>query len=170
MEHLLSNPRYMNDFSKALAAEVRILLQEVGKLRDEKRALQFEVSELLAMKARHGADGEYHPEWRPPHEPPAAIAPPPEPEPPSQELVLHQEAKSGWRAVPKKHERKPREPRAPKVKMPEPPPPPPAPVPQANIPSWASWRPNPLYHPQPRQAAAPAPPPGLFGPPSPPPR
>ncbi|KAG8833739.1 hypothetical protein FRC20_009407 [Serendipita sp. 405] len=69
--------------SKALAAEVRILLQEVGKLRDEKRALQFEVSELLAMKvsikatidqvvivanvigqqARHGADGEYHPEW-----------------------------------------------------------------------------------------------------------
>ncbi|KIM24997.1 hypothetical protein M408DRAFT_331470 [Serendipita vermifera MAFF 305830] len=36
--------------SKALAAEVRILLQEVGKLRDEKRALQFEVSELLAAK------------------------------------------------------------------------------------------------------------------------
>jgi hypothetical protein len=36
--------------SKALAAEVRILLQEVGKLRDEKRALQFEVAELLATK------------------------------------------------------------------------------------------------------------------------
>ena len=36
--------------SKALAAEVRILLQEVGKLRDEKRALQYEVSELLAAK------------------------------------------------------------------------------------------------------------------------
>ncbi|KAG8802228.1 hypothetical protein FRC17_006458, partial [Serendipita sp. 399] len=135
--------------SKALAAEVRILLQEVGKLRDEKRALQFEVSELLAMKvsidatidratmkfnvtgqqARHSADGEYHPEWRPPHEPPAALAPPPpEPEAPSQELVLHQEAKSGWRALPKKHERKPREPRVPKAKMPEPPPPP-APAP-----------------------------------------
>lgn len=37
--------------SKALAAEVRILLQEVGKLRDEKRALQYEVAELLAAKA-----------------------------------------------------------------------------------------------------------------------
>ena len=36
--------------SKALAAEVRILLQEVGKLRDEKRALQYEVAELLASK------------------------------------------------------------------------------------------------------------------------
>lgn len=36
--------------SKALAAEVRILLQEVGKLRDEKRALQYEVAELLAAK------------------------------------------------------------------------------------------------------------------------
>jgi hypothetical protein len=33
--------RYLNDFSKALASEVRILLQEVGKLRDERRALQL---------------------------------------------------------------------------------------------------------------------------------
>ena len=32
--------RYLNDFSKALANEVRILLAEVGKLRDERRALQ----------------------------------------------------------------------------------------------------------------------------------
>ena len=32
--------RYLTDFSKALASEVRILLQEVGKLRDERRALQ----------------------------------------------------------------------------------------------------------------------------------
>ena len=32
--------RYINDFSKALASEVRILLQEVGKLRDERRQLQ----------------------------------------------------------------------------------------------------------------------------------
>ncbi|PSR73233.1 hypothetical protein PHLCEN_2v10893 [Hermanssonia centrifuga] len=33
-------PKYLNDFSKALASEVRILLQEVGKLRDERRQLQ----------------------------------------------------------------------------------------------------------------------------------
>ena len=32
--------RYLNDFSKALAGEVRILLAEVGKLRDERRQLQ----------------------------------------------------------------------------------------------------------------------------------
>ena len=32
--------RYINDFSKALASEVRILLAEVGKLRDERRQLQ----------------------------------------------------------------------------------------------------------------------------------
>lgn len=32
--------RYLNDFSKALAGEVRILLDEVGKLRDERRQLQ----------------------------------------------------------------------------------------------------------------------------------
>jgi len=33
--------RYLNDFSKALASEVRILLAEVGKLRDERRQLQL---------------------------------------------------------------------------------------------------------------------------------
>ena len=32
--------RYLNDFSKALAGEVRVLLAEVGKLRDERRQLQ----------------------------------------------------------------------------------------------------------------------------------
>lgn len=37
---LTMEPRYINDFSKALASEVRILLDEVGKLRDERRALQ----------------------------------------------------------------------------------------------------------------------------------
>ncbi|KAJ7327854.1 hypothetical protein DFH08DRAFT_884113 [Mycena albidolilacea] len=31
-------PKYINDFSKALAGEVKILLAEVGKLRDERRA------------------------------------------------------------------------------------------------------------------------------------
>lgn len=39
--------RYINDFSKALAGEVRILLQEVGKLRDERRQLQQYVFQQL---------------------------------------------------------------------------------------------------------------------------
>jgi len=72
----------LNDFSKALASEVRILLQEVGKLRDERRALQqyvhpqslrptpsnaicSEIAELMAVKAKHSAGGEYSPDWRP---------------------------------------------------------------------------------------------------------
>jgi hypothetical protein len=42
--------------SKALAQEVRILLQEVGKLRDERRQLQFEVAELLAVKVNSPID------------------------------------------------------------------------------------------------------------------
>jgi hypothetical protein len=32
--------KYLDDFSKALSEEVRMLLKEVGKLREEKRALQ----------------------------------------------------------------------------------------------------------------------------------
>lgn len=32
--------QYLDDFSKALSEEVRMLLKEVGKLREEKRALQ----------------------------------------------------------------------------------------------------------------------------------
>jgi hypothetical protein len=66
--------------------------------------------------------------------------PAPEPEPPSDALVLHSEAKSGWHKVSKKPERKPREPRK---KAPPPEPAPVAPVqlpPQPNLPSWASWK------------------------------
>jgi len=58
-------PKYLNDFSKALASEVRILLAEVGKLRDERRALQFEIAELMSVKSKHGAGGEYAPHWKP---------------------------------------------------------------------------------------------------------
>lgn len=32
--------QYLDEFSKALASEVRMLLGEVGKLREERRALQ----------------------------------------------------------------------------------------------------------------------------------
>jgi hypothetical protein len=37
---LTAAPQYLDEFSKALASEVRMLLGEVGKLREEKRALQ----------------------------------------------------------------------------------------------------------------------------------
>ncbi|KNZ76522.1 hypothetical protein J132_09994 [Termitomyces sp. J132] len=129
-------PKYLNDFSKALATEVRILLAEVGKLRDERRALQYEIAELMQMKSKHGAGGEFAPDWRPsapmleaPPPPPAIEGPPPAPTP----------APPGWRVVHKRPERKPRMIKAsPPVPAPAPVPAPPPPKPE--MPAWAQWR------------------------------
>jgi len=169
-------PKYINDFSKALASEVRILLAEVGKLRDERRALQYEIAELMAVKSKHGAGGEYSPDWRP--EIKAIEGPPPE-EPPAPVLAPDDQvqARPGWRTI---HKRKPKAITA----APAAPPPPAqaavaAPSPQPSrqeLPAWAQWRPNPLLAPAsvtPAGAGAlsPAPnKPGLFGPPTPPPK
>ncbi|KAJ7821162.1 hypothetical protein B0H13DRAFT_1555131, partial [Mycena leptocephala] len=54
---------YLDEFSKALASEVRMLLGEVGKLREERRALQRELGYLLCMKAKYGSGGEFEPDW-----------------------------------------------------------------------------------------------------------
>ncbi|KAG5717150.1 hypothetical protein E4T56_gene3960 [Termitomyces sp. T112] len=164
-------PKYLNDFSKALATEVRILLAEVGKLRDERRALQYEIAELMQMKSKHGAGGEFAPDWRPsaptleaPPPPPAIEGPPPAPTP----------APPGWRVVHKRPERKPRMIKAPPP-VPAPAPVPAPPPPKPEMPAWAQWRPNPLLAPTPIPAAlglSPAPPvrAGLFGPSTPPPK
>lgn len=52
---------YLDDFSKALSGEVRVLLKEVGDLRESRRALYMELAELLLMKGRQstlqGPDG-----------------------------------------------------------------------------------------------------------------
>ncbi|KAF8432957.1 hypothetical protein L210DRAFT_3557164 [Boletus edulis BED1] len=170
-------PKYLNDFSKALAGEVRILLAEVGKLRDERRQLQFEIAELMAVKSKHGAGGEYSPNWTPPSQeppapPPVATTPPPiDDGPPIQ-------ARPAWKVVHKSTRRE----RAPKSL------PAPAPVPTSvpaieapkpNVPAWAQWRPNPaILPPAPVPAPGPISPrpmtpaarPGLFGPPTPPPK
>lgn len=47
---------YLDDFSKALSSEVRALLKEVGDLRETRRALYYELAELLLLKGRqsHG--------------------------------------------------------------------------------------------------------------------
>ncbi|KAL4253232.1 hypothetical protein ABKN59_004760 [Abortiporus biennis] len=167
-------PKYLNDFSKALASEVRILLDEVGKLRDERRQLQYEIAELMAVKSKHGAGGEYTPDWMPKREPTPPPASPPPP-PPAIEDV--QPARPAWRTVHKRPERK-HKPKALPAPSPAQPPaaiPPPPPPPQSNLPAWAQWRPNPLLAaPQPQAGAplsSPAPPrQGLFGPPTPPPQ
>ncbi|KAI0305118.1 hypothetical protein B0F90DRAFT_1701450 [Multifurca ochricompacta] len=172
-----ATPKYLNDFSKALASEVRILLQEVGKLRDERRALQHEIAELMAVKAKHSAGGEYSPDWRPkylpeelmPHDP--APPPPPPEEPPAPEGP----ARPAWRTVIKRPEpsaggRRKGKAAAAAAPPPAPPPPPPAiEAPRPELPSWAQWRPNPNVHPvvrgpTPSQAVMQAPPrQGLFG-------
>ncbi|KZT26134.1 hypothetical protein NEOLEDRAFT_1162485 [Neolentinus lepideus HHB14362 ss-1] len=175
----VTTPKYLNDFSKALASEVRILLEEVGKLRDERRALQFEIAELMSMKSKHGAGGEYSPDWRPREAEPSP-PPPPAPEPlPVEEPALPREAKPGWRVVPPKREGRRRhghQQQSQAVVPASPPPAPPPEPPKPNLPAWAQWRPNPLIVAPLPQAAAPSSPGpvvqrrGLFGPPSPPPQ
>ncbi|KAA1474583.1 hypothetical protein DENSPDRAFT_841187 [Dentipellis sp. KUC8613] len=167
-------PKYINDFSKALAGEVRILLQEVGKLRDERRALQHEIAELMALKSKHGAGGEYSPDWRP-KEPLPDVSPPPPP-PPEVMDGPPAPARPAWRTVNKRPERKHKS-KTPATPAPAPPaqlmPPEP---PKPDLPSWAQWRPNPLLAPQaraptPSQAVVQAPVrAGLFGPTTPPPQ
>ncbi|KAK7017715.1 hypothetical protein R3P38DRAFT_2985066 [Favolaschia claudopus] len=161
-------PKFIIDFSKALANEVKILLGEVGKLRDEKRALEFEISELMAIKAKHSGSGAmYASGWMPP--PPAPEAPP-APEPPAAPPAP---APGGWRTV---HPAPvPRRKLMKAVAAPPPPPAPAPPPPAPDLPAWAQWRPNPLLNPG--TAAGPAvavvvPPvrTGLFGTRTPPPK
>jgi len=168
---LTEAPKYLNDFSKALASEVRILLQEVGKLRDERRALQFEIAQLMAMKSQHGPGGEFAPDWKP--ETPAMPPPPPPPGPPAP-VEDPPQAKPGWRVIenPRKIERKKKQPKT------LAPPAPPAPIepPKPVAPSWGQWKgtdhPNPHLMPKPVVPPLAMPPkvPGLFGPRTPPPQ
>ncbi|KAJ3876395.1 hypothetical protein F5051DRAFT_411707 [Lentinula edodes] len=191
-------PKHIYDFSKALAGEVRILLAEVGQLRDERRQLQYEIAEIMALKSKNtGSQEEYrgmpggmydHPDalayamagltFPPhPHDPLALtpVDPPPPQEPPAP-------ASPAWRTVHKRAERKPRTKKATDIpqSIPSPSQVPPLEIPKPNVPAWAQWRPNPLLSPTPRHGSfsggggpGPATPPpraGLFGPPSPPPK
>ena len=44
---LTYSKQYLDDFCKALSSEVKVLLGEVGKLREERRALQLYVSGFI---------------------------------------------------------------------------------------------------------------------------
>ncbi|KAG6890494.1 hypothetical protein C0992_000986 [Termitomyces sp. T32_za158] len=160
---------YLDEFSKALATEVRMLLGEVGKLREERRGLQHELGQLLVLRSKYGPGGEYDPDWcvyleaahrnrfllplRKPA-PGAPGGPPLDPQPPPPGPPAPEEgpppAKPGWRKV---------TPRVPRAKKPKkeaaPPPPPPAPAPQPGPSShphmyrgpdprasWAPWIPD----------------------------
>ncbi|KAF8954344.1 hypothetical protein BDZ97DRAFT_1677131, partial [Flammula alnicola] len=88
---------YLDEFSRALATEVRMLLGEVGKIREERRALQHEIGDLLCMKAKYGPGGEYEPDWKPPGPPPG---PPPPDMPPMPDIPdVQPPVKPAWRSV-----------------------------------------------------------------------
>jgi len=168
------NRNTVNDFTKGMAQEVRYLLSEIGKLRDQRRQLQYEIAELMAVRSKFSESGEFQPEWKPP-----AIEAPPEPAvPPVPEAIPA--VKPAWRVIsPQRPERKARtHPKAIAAA------PTPGPVvqeaPKPDVPAWAQWRPNPLLRPgsainSPSTAPAtiphePPPRAGLFGPSTPPPK
>ncbi|KAL7422370.1 hypothetical protein Q5752_003016 [Cryptotrichosporon argae] len=46
---------HVEEFKKLLSAEVNKSMRELGRVREEKKALQQEISDLFALKAKHGA-------------------------------------------------------------------------------------------------------------------
>ncbi|KAF8062278.1 hypothetical protein FPV67DRAFT_1654875 [Lyophyllum atratum] len=179
---------YLDEFSKALASEVRMLLGEVGKLREERRGLQHELGYLLCMKSKYGPGGEFEPDWKPapgtPGGPPMDPPQPPE-EPPAPEIPPP--AKPGWRKVTPRTPRirKPKKEAAPAPQPQPPQPPQPGPSSHSHMmyrgpdprTSWNAWIPDPNNRPSESSTPLPAPhllvpepqdrSPGLFGPRSP---
>ncbi|EIN14497.1 hypothetical protein PUNSTDRAFT_110579 [Punctularia strigosozonata HHB-11173 SS5] len=165
---------YLDEFSKALATEVRMLLGEVGKLREERRALQHEIGCLLCMRSKYGPDGEFNEGWKPPAAAPTE-APPPESVPAAPEEPIR--APPAWRTVRERgpSRRRRRDQSAPPAA------PQPVPTVAPSIPvvtqqgghtSWATWQPDPTYAPtppsrEPTLLVPEQPSPGLFGPRSP---
>ncbi|ESK83171.1 hypothetical protein Moror_14980, partial [Moniliophthora roreri MCA 2997] len=163
---------YLDDFSKALATEVRILLGEVGKLREERRGLQHEIGYLLCIRSKYGPGGEFEPDWKPapgqPGGPPVDEPPAPPPEPPAPPEIPA--ARPGWRNVyPRASRKKKKEAAAAAAAASAPPP---QPDPRAQTRSWATWQPDPHFVPtppsvEPTLLVPEASSPGLFGPRSP---
>ncbi|KZT28191.1 hypothetical protein NEOLEDRAFT_903158 [Neolentinus lepideus HHB14362 ss-1] len=168
---------YLDEFSKALASEVRMLLGEVGRLREERRNLQHEIGFLLCTRSKYGPGGEFDPEWRPenaaymagaPPAPPPEPIPEPGPPPPDEPLMA---ARPGWRTVlPRSTRRRRGGPAA----APEPQPVPVQEMPRPGVSSWATWQPDPAFLPSPSAIpeqqptlVVPEVPQGLFGPRSP---
>ncbi|KAH9053602.1 hypothetical protein EDB87DRAFT_1569206, partial [Lactarius vividus] len=140
---------YLDEFSKSLASEVRMLLGEVGKLREERRNIQFEIGTLLCLRSKYEAGGMFDPDWKPstgplapqqpadlpPDEPPA---PGPEPPRPGAWRSVHQR---GFKRTRKRSEARPA---GPVIETPmQPPPGPPMGPPPDRAQaagSWATWQ------------------------------
>ncbi|KAJ6462588.1 hypothetical protein C8R45DRAFT_841713 [Mycena sanguinolenta] len=154
---------YLDEFSKALATEVRMLLGEVGKLREERRALQHELGYLLCMKSKYGPGGEFEPDWKPP---PGAPGGPPldPPAPPPPDLP---QARPGWRTVAQRRGATARQRKTKKKDATVP-----LFDPRQQLRQWAVWQPDPSIVPtppahEPTLLVPDISSPGLFGPRSP---
>ncbi|KAI0922842.1 hypothetical protein AcV5_009716 [Taiwanofungus camphoratus] len=90
----------------------------------------------MAVKSKHGAGGEYTPDWRPkPEEPPRP--PSPGPPPPPSSVLGDGPARPAWRTVHKRENRQKAKAKA----LPPPDAPPPAlHAPPPNLPAWAQWK------------------------------
>ncbi|KAK1226342.1 hypothetical protein PQX77_010689 [Marasmius sp. AFHP31] len=142
------------------------------------RSFHSEIEELKQWKDRETAGLPI--EWLPPSlQPPAppALLPPPPPDPDAED---YEPARPAWRTVHKRADRKKKQKAITGGGPASPSPPPQTPPPMGGMPggfampSWAQWRPNPVYSPAPVSASPGSPlpasvnaKPGLFGPPSP---
>ncbi|KAJ3482018.1 hypothetical protein NLI96_g7278 [Meripilus lineatus] len=179
---------YLDDFSRSLAAEVRLLLAEVGKLHEKKRGLQYQIGILMVEQSKYMPGGMLDPDWTGPDLaaacPPRAEAPPVhEATPPQAEEHVSAPARTGWRPVHRRSQRLRRSRAGPSAPPPAPPPPVPAHPPQQprhltvyppppshrETQSWSRWEPDPNNLPTPpsRPVTLLSPEherPGLFGP------
>ncbi|KAI6038622.1 hypothetical protein EDC04DRAFT_1927411 [Pisolithus marmoratus] len=139
--------QYLDEFSRALAVEVRMLLSEVGKLREERRSIEHEVGLLIFMRSKYVPGGEFHGDWQPP---PLGGGLPPDmpPQPPPDGPPVHEQApphiRPGWRPVDPRPTRR--------IRKQRPPPQPQAEHdigPSRHTQSWATWQPNPAMRPSP---------------------
>lgn len=47
---------HVEEFKKVLATEVNRSMTELGRMREEKKALEQNISDLFALKAKHGME------------------------------------------------------------------------------------------------------------------
>ncbi|KAL4072252.1 hypothetical protein J3A83DRAFT_4240397 [Scleroderma citrinum] len=162
---------YLDEFSKVLAGEVRMLLGEVGKLREERRSIQHELGFLMMMKSKYGPGGEFDPDWHPPMPPPPPDAPSAQVRQRSVPQRRDDDSNPDWQSDVPPHPRLNGILSGSPLPSPSPPPPPESASEPRYTESWATWHPNPALSPTPpsiepsllpdRQS------PGLFGPRSP---
>jgi len=57
---------YLDEFTKALATEVRTLIAEVSHLRSQSSKIQLELAQMLDLKYKYAPGGLFDPDWKPP--------------------------------------------------------------------------------------------------------